>query len=47
MRIREYDVKIILYKDHAVSFGILYTQERTGALAQIEKSVIETERNDS
>lgn len=47
MRITENDVKIILYKDHAVAYGIVYTQERTGALAQIEKSVIETERNDS
>ena len=47
MRITENDVKIILYKDHAVAYGIVYTQERTGALAQIEKSVIETERNNS
>lgn len=47
MRITENDVKIILYKDHAVAYGLLHTQEQTGALSQTEKSVRETERNDS
>lgn len=45
MRITENDVKIILYKDCAVAYGIVYTQEKTGSLAQTEKSVLE--RNDS
>ena len=39
------NVKIILYKDCAVAYGIVYTQEKTGSLAQTEKSVLE--RNDS
>ena len=47
MRITANDVKIILYKDCAVAYGIVYTQEKTGSLAQTEKSVLETERNDS
>ena len=47
MRITENDVKITLCKDYAVAWGIVYTQERTVALGQIEKSVAETERNDS
>ena len=45
MRITANDVKIILYKDCAVAYGIVYTQEKTGSLAQTEKSVLE--RNDS
>lgn len=47
MRITANDVKIKLYKDYAVAYGIVYTQERTGSLSQTEKSVLETERNDS
>ena len=47
MRITANDVKITLYQDYAVAYGIVYTEEYTGALARTEKSIIETERNDS
>lgn len=47
MRITENDVKIKLYDNYAVAYGIVYTQESTGALSQTEKNDWETERNDS
>ncbi len=47
MRITENNVKIVLYKDYAAAYGIVDTIESTGMDAPVEKTLQETERNDS